>query len=47
MVKDYWILCILGIVTVFGILYGYRIVEDFMTIGKESEFGIEYVYRIV
>ena len=35
MVNDYWIVWVFGTVSVFGIQYGYRILEDFrIFIGK-------------
>ena len=47
MVNDYWIVCIFGIVSVFGMLYDYMIVKAFrIFIGKEvvNDYWIECVF---
>ena len=55
MVNDYWILPVSGIVSVFGMKYGYRTVQSFKIFTRkrmindywmEREFGIEYAYKI-
>ena len=56
MVNYYWILCVFQIVSAFVMKYGFRIVKVFrIFIEKrmindywlESEFGTEYIYRVV
>ena len=56
MVNYYWILCVFQIVSAFVMKYGFRIVKAFrIFIEKgmindywlESEFGTEYIYRVV
>ena len=49
MVNDYWTVCVIGIVNVFGIYYGYKIVYAFrIFIGKDilNDYWIVCVFGI-
>ena len=50
MVIDYWIVWVFGIVSVFRIQYGYRILQDFRIIigkGMVNDYWIVWVFGIV